>query len=113
MHGKHHMRQDWGHGWGRGGHGRGMFPIVPMLFFFGFVFFVLPKLGFLLPLLLIGGAIWWMSSNSGSRERWGGWSREGWQQWSREWGCGEDDGEKAKRVEIIDEKPKRDSVEYV
>jgi hypothetical protein len=93
MHGKHHMRQDWGHGWGRGGHGRGMFPIVP--------------------LLLIGGAIWWMSSNSGSRERWGGWSREGWQQWSREWGCGEDDGEKAKRVEIIDEKPKRDSVEYV
>jgi hypothetical protein len=113
MHGKHHMHH-MRHEWGRGWHGRGMFPIVPLLLFFGFVFFILPKLGFLLPLLLIGGAIWWMSSSS-TRGRWGGWSRDQWQQWSREWNCSDEDGEKAKRVEVVSEKPKRgdDGVEYV
>ena len=118
MHGKHHMphmhhhqMHNMRHHWGHRHHG--MFPILPMVFFFVFVFFILPKIAFLLPFLLIGGAIWWMSSGA-SRGRWGGWSRDQWQQWSREWGCEGDDGEKPKRVEIIEEKPKRgDGVEYV
>jgi hypothetical protein len=101
----------------------GFMPVLPMILFFGFVFFILPKVFWLLPFLLAGAALWWMAA--GHRGEWRNWQSEQMRDWGKEWGrgdwarmwrCSDDvgDGEKAKRDEvvIVEEKPKRNS-EYV
>ena len=76
----------------------GVCRVVPMVLFLGVGFFLLTKLAFLLPLLLIGGALWWMMSPNMRR-----WGHDAWQQMER---SGQ---EKPKRDGDIDEdKPKRD-----
>ncbi len=104
MYGKTHGHHGWQHHWHRppmmhgGKCGWGFRPWLPLLFLFGFAFFALPKLAFLLPFLVIGGALWWMMSPNARR-----WGHGAWERMEQEW------SEKPKRDGESEDKPKRDN----
>jgi len=81
----------------------GFFPLVPILFGGFFLFFILPHLFALLPLVIVAGAVWYMMSPRARQ-----WTHDARQKMEQEW------VDKPKRdFYAEDEKPKRGDTEYV